>query len=88
MGALAAMADAFYPRIWRRRARWVPAGTVSQTIYFHAGATELAGIGNDFLLGQAQARDFRRGFFDQSAHLWSRNGMLLASAHQMVYYKE
>ena len=86
--ALAAMADAFYPRIWRRRARWVPAGTVSQTIYFHANGAQLGGVGDDFVLGRAQSQDFRLGFFDQSAQLWSRSGVLLASAHQMVYYKE
>jgi hypothetical protein len=37
---------------------------------------------------QARAQDFRHGFFDQTAHLWSRQGLLLASAHQIVYYKE
>ena len=34
---LAAMADTFYPRAWLRRAKPVPAGTVSMTTYFHAG---------------------------------------------------
>lgn len=86
--ALASMADAFYPRVWRRRARWVPAGTVSQTIYFHASGAQLASVGDAYLLGQAQSQDFRAGFFDQSAQLWSRSGVLLASAHQIVYYKE
>lgn len=86
--ALAAMSDAFYPRIWRRRARLVPAGTVSLTIYFHASAQELQAHGTDYLLAQARAQDFRHGFFDQTAQLWSRSGLLLASAHQIVYYKE
>ena len=86
--ALAAMADAFYPRVWLRRARLVPAGTVSLTIYFHAGSQELAEQGSQYLLGQARAQDFRHGFFDQTAQLWSRSGLLLATAHQIVYYKE
>ncbi len=86
--ALACLADAFYPRIWRRRARWVPAGTVSQTIYFHASGAQLVQHGAEHVLGQARAQDFRQGFFDQTAHLWARSGMLLASAHQIVYYKE
>lgn len=86
--ALAAMADAFYPRVWLRRARLVPAGTVSMTIYFHAGSTELAECGEGYLLGQAEAQAFRNGFFDQSALLWSEAGVLLASTHQIVYYKE
>ncbi len=86
--ALAAMTDAFSPRLWLRRARLVPAGTVSLTIYFHAGSAELAAQGQDHLLGQARGQDFRHGFFDQTAHLWSRSGLLLATAHQIVYYKE
>ena len=86
--ALAAMTDAFYPRVWLRRARRVPAGTVSLTIYFHAGSAELAALGPEHLLGQARSHDFRHGFFDQTAQLWARSGLLLATAHQIVYYKE
>ncbi len=86
--SLAAMTDAFYPRVWLRRARLVPAGTVSLTVYFHAASAELAQLGSEHLLGQARAQDFRHGFFDQTAQLWSRSGMLLATAHQIVYYKE
>ncbi len=40
--SLASMSDMFYPRIWLRRARHVPAGTVSITTYFHADQAELA----------------------------------------------
>jgi acyl-CoA thioesterase len=86
--ALTAMADAFYPRVWLRRAHRVPAGTVTITIYFHAGSAELLANGCDFLLGQAQAQAFRNGFFDQSAQLWSRTGVLLATTQQLVYFKE
>ena len=34
--SLAALCDVFFPRVWLRRARIVPAGTVSFTVYFHA----------------------------------------------------
>jgi hypothetical protein len=86
--ALSAMADAFYPRIWRRRATLVPAGTVSMTVYFHAGAADLARSGQGYLLGQAQAQTFQHGFFDQAVQMWSEAGDLLATAHQIVYFKE
>jgi len=86
--ALAAMADVFYPRVWLRRATHVPAGTVSITTYFHADSGQLAQTGEGFLLGQARAQAFRNGFFDQTAHIWSEAGALLATSHQMVYYKE
>lgn len=86
--SLAALADAFFPRIWRRRARMTPIGTVSMTVYFHADANELATIGDGYLFGQARSQSFFNGFFDQSAQLWSEAGHLLATTHQIVYYKE
>ena len=85
---LTARADAFYPRVWRRRALMTPAGTVSMTVYFHAGAAELAATGTGYLLGQAKAQSFFNGFFDQSAELWNEAGQLLATSHQIVYFKE
>ena len=86
--SLTALADAFFPRIWRRRARMTPIGTVSMTVYFHADANELAIIGDGYLFGQARSQSFFNGFFDQSAQLWSEAGHLLATTHQIVYYKE
>ena len=86
--SLAAMADAFYPRVWLRRPVRVPAGTVSITTYFHAGSAQLAQSGSAYLLGQARAHTFSNGFFDQTAHLWNEAGHLLATSHQIVYYKE
>jgi len=86
--ALAALCDVFFPRVWLRRARRVPAGTVSMTIYFHADRAQLAAQGEQFVLGQAGAQAFRNGFFDQTAQVWDSAGQLLATTHQTVYYKE
>jgi acyl-CoA thioesterase len=86
--ALAALSDVFFPRVWRRRAQRVPIGTITMTVHFHADAAQLAQTGTGWLLGQAHAHVFRRGFFDQSALLWNQQGLLLASSQQLVYYKE
>lgn len=86
--ALAALSDVFFPRIWLRRARRVPAGTVGMTVYFHASADQLAKQGEQHLLAQASAQAFRNGYFDQSAQLWDSEGRMLATSHQIVYYKE
>lgn len=86
--ALAALCDVFFPRIWLRRARRVPAGTVGMTVYFHAGAEQLARQGDRHLLAQASGQAFRNGYFDQTAQLWDAEGSLLATSHQIVYYKE
>jgi acyl-CoA thioesterase len=85
--SLTAMADIFFPRIWLRRATMVPVGTVSMTVYFHADAAHLARCGEGYLLGQARAQAFYKGFFDQTAQLWSEAGVLLCTTHQTVYYK-
>ena len=38
--------------------------------------------------GPGQAQAFRNGYFDQTAQLWNEAGELLATTHQVVYYKE
>ena len=86
--SLTAIADVFFPRIWRRRATMTPIGTVSMTVYFHAGEAQLRSTGAGYLLGQAEAQAFRNGYFDQTAQLWNDAGELLATSHQVVYYKE
>jgi len=86
--ALAALADVFFPRVWLRRAHFTPTGTVSLTVYFHASGEELAAVGSQHILAQARGQAFHRGFFDQTAQLWSQAGHMLASTHQVVYFKE
>lgn len=86
--ALAALADVFFPRIFARLGRLVPAGTVSMTTFFHADAAELERVGEDYILATARGHRFAGGFFDQSAQLFSRGGALLATSNQVVYYKD
>ncbi len=86
--ALTALADVFYPRVFLRRRRQVPAGTVSMTVHFHADQATLHATGDGHVLGQARAHGFGGGFHDQSAQLWNAAGTLLATSSQVVYYKE
>lgn len=86
--ALASICDAFFPRIFVRRPRWVPASTVSITTYFHADTALLAAQGAEPVLCTARASHFGRGYHDQAAEVWGRDGALLATSHQIVYYKE
>lgn len=86
--SLAAVCDCFFPRIFIRRGTPTPVGTVTLTSFFHADAALLAAQGERHLLGSAQGQSFRNGYFDQSAQIWSDDGQLLASSHQMVYYRE
>ncbi|WP_193047551.1 acyl-CoA thioesterase [Mycolicibacterium baixiangningiae] len=85
--SLAAMSDIFYPRVFLRRGAMSPAGTISLTTYFHADSRALGVVGGDFVLARARANRFTRGYFDQSAELWSSTGELLVTTHQLAYFK-
>jgi len=86
--ALTALCDVFYPRAFLRLGRYLPAGTVSLTVYFHADATLLAAQADDAVLATARAQRFGKGYFDQSGEIWGRDGALLATTHQLVYFKD
>lgn len=85
--ALTAICDIFYPRVFLRLGRLIPAGTVSITVYFHADSESLAVQGDDFVLATARAQRYSSGHFDHSAHIWGTSGTLLATSHQIVYFK-
>lgn len=85
---LAALCDIFFGRIIHVRRRMVPFGTISMTAYFHATEDDLTATGAAPVLGLADARIFDRGFHDQSAELWTPDGRLLATSHQLVYYRD
>lgn len=86
--SLAALSDSFFPRIYIRRRRRAMIGTVSLTTYFHADSALLAQVGTRHVLGVAKALNYRHGYFDQTGELWSQEGQLLASTHQLVYFKD
>ncbi|MGW5072107.1 acyl-CoA thioesterase [Rhodococcus sp. NPDC004095] len=85
--ALTALCDVFFPRVFLRRGQMSPAGTVSLTVYFHADADTLTAHGEDAVLATARAQHFGKGYFDQSGELWGKGGALLATTHQLVYFK-
>lgn len=85
--SLAALTDIFFVRIFQVRGYMSPASTVTMTSYFHVDAAELAAQGAAPVLGVADTKVFNKGYFDQSAELWSRDGRLLATTVQSVYFK-
>ncbi|EUA59340.1 thioesterase-like superfamily protein [Mycobacterium intracellulare 1956] len=70
-----------------RHGGFLPSGTISLTAYFHADQQQLEAVGDDFVLATAHANRFANGYFDQSAQVWTRAGGLLATTHQIVYFK-
>ncbi len=86
--SLTALCDVFFPRVFLRRGKMAPAGTVSMTIYFHADAQTLTEQADNSVLGTARTQRFGNGYFDQSAEIWGSDGALLATTHQLVYFKD
>lgn len=86
--SLTAICDSFLPRIFLLRPEFVPIGTVSINIYFHAGEEALIRQGAAPLLAVAQAQAFSDGHFDHHGQIWSTDGTLLATTQQLVWYKE
>jgi len=87
MLSLMSMSDAFFGRIFHARRELVPFGTVSLTTYFHADAEDLVREGISRVLAVADAKIFHKSYGDQSGELWSPNGRLLATTHQIAYFK-
>ncbi|WP_420133324.1 acyl-CoA thioesterase [Rhodopseudomonas sp.] len=85
--SLSAIADAFFARIFHVRGELLPIGTVSMTTYFHVDAADLAAEPITAVLGVADANVFHKSFSDQTGELWSPSGKLLATTHQITYFK-
>jgi acyl-CoA thioesterase len=85
---LATACDLFFGRIYFVQGTLFPIATVSLTAYFHVGEAQLAALGDNPLLGVADAHAFEAGFFDQAAQLWSADGKLVATTTQVVSYRE
>jgi hypothetical protein len=85
---LTTLCDLFFGRIYFVRGVVFPIATVSMTAYFHADSRELAQLGSGPLLGIADAHTFEKGFFDQTAQIWSRGRRLLATTTQIVNYRD
>lgn len=82
------MSDAFFARPFHVLGRLITVGTVSMTTYFHCDEADLAEVGDDYLLGVADANVFNKGYADQTASLWTRGGKLLATSQQILYFRD
>lgn len=86
--ALVSLCDSFFPRIFVRRQKAIPIGTVSMTTYFHADAAMLEAQAERHVFGAARALNYRDSYFDQTAEIWGDGGQLFATTHQIVYFRD
>jgi acyl-CoA thioesterase len=85
--SLLSMSDAFFGRIFHTRGELVPFGTVSLTTYFHADSEDLATEDISHVLAVADNNIYHKSYGDQTGELWSPGGRLLATTHQIAYFK-
>jgi len=86
--SIAAHCDTFIPRLFVRKGGPTPIATVSLTINFHADGEALKNVEGYHVFATAKANAFNGGYYDQEGKVWSRNGILLATTHQMVWYRD
>ena len=85
--ALVALADTPMPRLFQVIGRQESVATVSMTVYLHATSADYAVVGDDYLLVDTRGARGGRGFYDQHATIWSRDGRLLVTTQQIVWYR-
>lgn len=86
--SVAAYCDSFVPRLFVRKGAPTPISTVTLSINFHVDGETLARQQGVFAFGAAKANAFNGGFYDQEARLWSQEGVLLATTHQLVWFRD
>lgn len=86
--SIAAHCDTFIPRLFVRKGGPTPISTVTLTINFHVDGATLQAMEGQHSFAKAKANAFNGGYYDQEGQIWSRDGILLATTHQMVWYRD
>ncbi len=85
--ALIGICDISLPRLFYHLRGPAPISTIAMTVQIHVDQDDIDRIGNDFVLVDTKGRVGHRGYYDQYAHVWSRDGRLLATTDQMVWFR-
>ena len=84
---LAFMCDAQAPAIFFRSSGPRPNSTISMSVYFYATPSELAAVGDDFVLGESTGTRAQASVVGSQIRLWSRGGALLATSEQVCWFR-
>ncbi len=81
------LADNYPPRSWYLRPQAEPFSTLAMSVYYLAGAQELAEAGDDELLMEVTGTRAEASTVGAQARLWSRAGTLLATTEQLGWFR-
>ncbi|WP_334163922.1 thioesterase family protein [Phenylobacterium sp.] len=85
---LGMLTDNSPPRAFYAFGHTVMTTTLSLTVYLHATAEEVGAAGRDYLLVEYEGRVGGGGASDERSSYWRRDGKLLATSEQLVWYRE
>jgi acyl-CoA thioesterase len=84
---LAYLSDVYAPRIFHISDGPRPSSTLTMSTYFLAAPEELAAVGDDFVLSEAEGTRIEHSLVGSRSRLWSRQGTLLATTEQLCWFK-
>lgn len=84
---LGMVTDNSAPRAFYAFGHTVMTTTLSLTVYLHGSAAEIAEMGGDWLLVECEGRVGGGGASDERSSYWRRDGKLMATSEQLVWYR-
>ncbi len=84
---LAYLSDVYAPRIFHISSAPRPSSTLVMSTYFLAAPEELAQVGDDYVLIEAEGTRIERSLVGSRSRLWSKQGSLLATSEQLCWFK-
>lgn len=85
--ALQAILDTPMPRVFFMGKLIRRGGTLSLSSHIYASDAEIAEVGDDFMILDTQCASIRHALSNQEAHLYRRDGLLLATSYQTSMFR-
>ena len=84
---LAYLSDVYAPRVFHISEGPRLSSTLTMSTYFLAAPEELAAVGDDYILSEAEGTRIEHSLVGSRSRLWCRQGTLLATTEQLCWFK-
>lgn len=85
--SISAILDASMPRVFFVTDKARMASTLSMSSHIYASDAEIAEVGSDFMILEADSAAVRHGLSNEEARLFRRDGLLIAASYQTAVFK-
>ncbi|MDX1497403.1 MAG: thioesterase family protein [Salinisphaeraceae bacterium] len=86
--SVAAMSDTWFPPLFMKTSRPLPAPTIDLTVHFRDDINTLNLATDSWVLGVFETRVAHQGYFEEDGCLWDEQGRLLAHSRQLAVCSE